>query len=61
MEVVGSAKRITQFLDRDTRSDFAGAQGMQLFLQKFLANPSQDLAAYQKTIQAYWDNLPPLT
>jgi len=61
VEVVGSAKRITQFLDRDTRSDFAGAQGMQLFLQKFLANPSQDLAAYQKTIQAYWDNLPPLT
>jgi multiple sugar transport system substrate-binding protein len=61
VEVVGNAKRITQFLDRDTRSDFAGAQGMQLFLQKFLANPSQDLAAFQKTIQDYWDALPPVT
>ena len=29
--------------------------GMQSFLQKFLANPTQDLAAYQKTIQDFWD------
>jgi multiple sugar transport system substrate-binding protein len=58
--VVGSAKRITQFLDRDTRSDFAGAQGMQAFLQKFLAAPTGDLAALQKAIQAFWDALPPL-
>jgi hypothetical protein len=34
---------------------------MQSFLQTFLKNPSQDLAAYQKTIQAFWDQLPPLT
>jgi multiple sugar transport system substrate-binding protein len=61
VEVVGSAKRITQFLDRDTRSDFAGPQGMQGFLQKFLGDPSQDLAALQKTIQDYWDSLPPLS
>ena len=61
VEVVGNAKRITQFLDRDTRSDFAGAQGMQLFLQKFLANPTQDLVAYQKSIQDYWDALPPVS
>ena len=33
---------------------------MQSFLQKFLANPTQDLAAYQKTIQDFWDSLPPL-
>jgi hypothetical protein len=33
---------------------------MQSFLQKFLANPTQDLAAYQKTIQDFWDALPPL-
>ena len=39
-EIVGKATRITQFLDRDTRPDFAGANGMQSFLQKFLANPS---------------------
>jgi multiple sugar transport system substrate-binding protein len=61
VEIVGKAKRITQFLDRDTRSDFAGANGMQSFLQKFLANPTQDLAAFQKTIQDFWDSLPPLS
>ena len=61
VEVVGSAKRITQFLDRDTRSDFAGPQGMQGFLQQFLANPTQDMVKYQKTIQDFWDQLPPLT
>jgi multiple sugar transport system substrate-binding protein len=61
VEVVGNAKRITQFLDRDTRSDFAGAQGMQLFLQKFLANPTQDMTAYQKSIQDFWDALPPVS
>ena len=56
VEVVGEAQRITQFLDRDTRSDFAGSNGMQSFLQKFLANPGQDLAAYQKSIQDFWDS-----
>ena len=60
VEVVSAAKRITQFLDRDTRSDFAGSNGMQSFLQKFLAKPTQDLAAYQKSIQDFWDSLPPL-
>jgi multiple sugar transport system substrate-binding protein len=61
VEIVGKATRITQFLDRDTRPDFAGSNGMQSFLQKFLANPTQDLTAYQKTIQDFWDQLPPLT
>jgi multiple sugar transport system substrate-binding protein len=59
--VVGAALKITQFLDRDTRSDFAGAQGMQAFLQKWLANPTQDMTAYQKGIQDFWDSLPPLS
>ncbi len=59
--VVGKAQKITQFLYRDTRSDFAGPQGMQGFLQKFLKNPSQDLAAFQKSIQDFWDTLPPLS
>jgi multiple sugar transport system substrate-binding protein len=58
--IVSKANKITQFLDRDTRSDFAGSNGMQSFLQKFLANPTQDLAAYQKSIQDFWDSLPPL-
>lgn len=61
VEIVSAAKKITQFLDRDTRSDFAGANGMQSFLQTFLADPNQDLAAYQKTIQDFWDSLPPLS
>jgi len=61
VEIVSKATRITQFLDRDTRSDFAGSNGMQAFLQNFLAKPTQDLAAYQKTIQDFWDSLPPLT
>ena len=43
MEIVGSAQRITQFLDRDTRSDFAGPNGMQKFLQTYLKDPGQDL------------------
>ena len=29
-------------------------------LQTFLAKPDQDLAAFQKTIQDFWDALPPL-
>jgi len=61
VEIVSKATRITQFLDRDTRSDFAGANGMQSFLQKFLAKPDQDLTAYQKSIQDFWDGLPPLS
>jgi len=61
VQVVSAAQRITQFLDRDTRSDFAGSNGMQSFLQKFLADPSQDLPKYQASIQAFWDGLPPLS
>ena len=59
--IVSEAQKITQYFDRDTRSDFAGANGAQSLLQKFLANPTQDLAAYQKSIQDFWDQLPPLT
>jgi multiple sugar transport system substrate-binding protein len=58
--IVSQAQKITQYFDRDTRSDFAGANGMQSFLQKFLQNPTQDLVAYQKSIQDFWDQLPPL-
>jgi multiple sugar transport system substrate-binding protein len=58
--IVSAAQKITQYFDRDTRSDFAGANGAQSLLQKFLANPTQDLAAYQKSIQDFWNQLPPL-
>ena len=57
--LVREAKRITQFMDRDTRPDFAGAGSMQLFLLRFLENPDQDLAALEKSIQDFWDVLPP--
>jgi len=59
--IVSEAQKITQYFDRDTRSDFAGANGAQSLLQKFLADPTQDLAKYQKSIQDFWDQLPPLT
>jgi multiple sugar transport system substrate-binding protein len=60
-EIISSAQRITQFLDRDTRPDFAGKNGMQAFLLDWLQNPDQDASAFQGKIQAAWDALPPLT
>jgi multiple sugar transport system substrate-binding protein len=56
-ELIGSAQKITQFLDRDTRPDFAGANGMQAFLLDFLKNPAQDLDAFLGKIQGFWDTL----
>jgi multiple sugar transport system substrate-binding protein len=56
--IVSKAVKITQFMDRDTRPDFAGANGMQSFLLTFLKNPSQDLTALQASIQKFWDALP---
>ena len=41
-EIIGASGGVAQFLDRDTRSDFAGAQGMQALLQDFIKNPTQD-------------------
>ena len=58
--IVSEAQKITQYFDRDTRADFAGPNGAQSLLQKFLQDPSQDLVAYQKSIQDFWDQLPPL-
>jgi multiple sugar transport system substrate-binding protein len=59
-DIIAKSGKIAQFLDRDTRSDFAGASGMQNFLQKFLSNPSQDLDAFLNGIQQYYDSLDPL-
>jgi multiple sugar transport system substrate-binding protein len=58
MALVSGAQRITQFLDRDTRPEFAGANAMQTFLLSFLKNPMQDLAALEDSIQRFWDSLP---
>ena len=60
VQIVSAAQKITQFLDRDTRPDFAGANGMQSFLLNFLNKPTQDLAALQASIQKFWDALPAL-
>lgn len=57
VELIGSAQRITQFLDRDTNPNFAGANGMQAFLIEFINNPDQDLDAFLKKIQDFWDTL----
>jgi multiple sugar transport system substrate-binding protein len=59
VKVIGEAKSVAQFLDRDARSDFAGAQGMQAFLINFLQKPDQDLDVYLKGIQDYFDSLGP--
>jgi multiple sugar transport system substrate-binding protein len=56
-EIIASSQKIAQFLDRDTRPDFAGPNGMQGFLQKFIGKPDQDLDAFLKGIQAFWDSL----
>ncbi len=56
-ELIGGAQRITQFLDRDTNPNFAGANGMQAFLLDFLNNPDQDLDAFLGKIQSFWDTL----
>jgi multiple sugar transport system substrate-binding protein len=58
-EIIGNAQRITQFLDRDTRPDFAGPNGMQAFLLDWLQKPDQDMSAFQGKIQQFWDSLPP--
>jgi multiple sugar transport system substrate-binding protein len=56
-ELIGGAQRITQFLDRDTNPNFAGANGMQAFLLDFIAKPDQDLDAFLGKIQSFWDTL----
>ena len=59
VELIGAAQKITQFLDRDTRPDFAGANGMQNWLLKFIGDPNQDLTKLLTQVQAQWDGLPP--
>jgi multiple sugar transport system substrate-binding protein len=56
-EIIGGSQKIAQFLDRDTRPDFAGPNGMQGFLQTFLTDPEQDLDAFLGQIQSFWDSL----
>ena len=57
-QIVSSAKRITQFFDRDSRPDFSGPNSMQGFLLRYLANPKQDTSSLQGQMQSFWDALP---
>lgn len=59
--VISGAQKLTQFLDRDSRPDFATSPGMQAFLTDFISNPDQDLTAFQAKIQAFWDGLPAMS
>jgi multiple sugar transport system substrate-binding protein len=61
IQVISQAQKVTQFLDRDTRPDFAGPNGMQGFLTNFLANPNQDLDKFLGQIQSFWDSLGPVS
>jgi multiple sugar transport system substrate-binding protein len=54
---ISAAKKLTQFMDRDTKPEFAGPNGMQGFLIDFLSNPNQDLNAFLAKIQKFWDSL----
>ena len=54
-EIIAGSKAIAQFLDRDTDPGFA--KQMQSFLQTWLTNPDQDMTAYLKSIQDFWDSL----
>jgi multiple sugar transport system substrate-binding protein len=56
-EIIASAKKLTQFLDRDTNPGFSGPNGMQGFLIDFLSNPNQDLPTFLAKIQKFWDSL----
>jgi multiple sugar transport system substrate-binding protein len=58
-EVIGASGAIAQFLDRDTRPDFAGPNGMQGFIQTFLKDPSKDVTPLLTQIQGFYDSLPP--
>jgi multiple sugar transport system substrate-binding protein len=58
LAVLGEAKNIGFFLDRDTRGDFAGPV-VGPALQSFLKNP-KDVAKILENVQKQWDALPAL-
>jgi len=55
--VIASAKKLTQFLDRDAAPAFTGPNGMGSFLIDFLSKPDQDLTAFLAKIQKFQDSL----
>lgn len=59
LAVMKEAKYITQFLDRDTRPDFAGPV-VGPAIQEWFRNP-QDVNKILESLQAQWEALPPLS
>jgi multiple sugar transport system substrate-binding protein len=60
VQLIGRARRITNFFDRDTRNDWVSPSGgVEGFLIRFLMDPGLDLAQFQQQIQRFWDALPP--
>ena len=58
-QILHKSGAVAQFLDRDTRPDFAGPDGMQRFLREFLRDPGQDLPVFLARIQSFYEGLPP--
>lgn len=59
LAVMNEAQFITQFLDRDTRPDFAGPV-VGPAIQEWFRNP-QDVNKILESLQAQWEALPPLS
>jgi multiple sugar transport system substrate-binding protein len=60
VQLVSRAQRITNFFDRDTRNDWTSLSGgVAGFFAAFLYDPGRDLASLQKSMQQFWDALPP--
>src|SRR4051794_24334454 len=55
-EIIGASGAIAQFLDRDTKPEFADE--MIKKLQAFLTDPNQDLGKFPASIQKFWASLP---
>jgi multiple sugar transport system substrate-binding protein len=57
VQLISRARRITDFMDRDTRSDFASQ--LSYWFIALLMDPGRDLAQLLQGIQRFWDALPP--
>jgi multiple sugar transport system substrate-binding protein len=54
VEMIGSAKRVAEYFDRDT--DYGFANKVETALQDFLAHPPTDLTGFTQTLQGFWDH-----
>jgi len=58
VSIVSAAKKITQFMDRDTRPDFAGANACRASSSASSGIPPRTWLRSRRPIQAFWDALP---